>query len=702
MRTLLIDNYDSFTYNLFHLLAEVNGCEPAVVKNDDLAGWAALDPVDFDNVVISPGPGRPDDERDFGLSRAAIEDIGLPLLGVCLGHQGLCQLAGATVRHAPEPVHGRRSAVQHDGDELFADIPSPFQAVRYHSLLAYDLPPSLQCIATTPGGLIMAVRHRTQPQWGVQFHPESIVTEHGLRLLANFRDITARWHSERAKTRSAPAYQVHARELSEVPDSEPAFEALFAAEPCAFWLDSSQLVPGLSRFSFLGGMGGPLAELVTYEVGTHEITIRGQGGTKVRRHDGTVFDYLERELAARHVPCPDLPFEFNLGYVGYLGYELKADCGALRAHASDLPDAALLFCDRMLVIDHERQQAWLLALSTPETRSAADGWLRHAAGVLAAAGHNGREDAQATDATYRNGGRSPASVPVSFRHDLDHYRHLIKECQREICDGESYEICLTNTLTVPGSIDPIRTYQTLRRISPAPFAALFTFPEAAVLSSSPERFLRIGAERLVESKPIKGTRRRGATPEEDAALVCDLRESEKDQAENLMIVDLVRNDLGAVAEVGSVHVPTMFDVETYATVHQLVSTIRATLRSDRSPIACVRAAFPGGSMTGAPKLRTMELIDRFENGRRGVYSGALGYFALSGAVDLSIVIRAMVATEHSVSMGVGGAIVALSDPEDEVNEMLLKAEAMLRALAAVGAGESAAPLAAGPGITDGA
>jgi para-aminobenzoate synthetase len=271
---------------------------------------------------------------------------------------------------------------------------------------------------------------------------------------------------------------------------------------------------------------------------------------------------------------------------------------------------------------------------------------------------------------------------ASARHDESAYTELIAACQEAIAAGESYEICLTNTLTLRERVDPWLTYRLLRRANPAPYAAYLRLPGFSVLSSSPERFLRIDPAGMVESKPIKGTRPRGATVEQDARLAAQLRTDEKERAENLMIVDLVRNDLGRTAALGSVHVPTLFGVESYETVHQLVSTVRAELAPGAEPLDCVRAAFPGGSMTGAPKLRTCEILDALEGGARGVYSGAIGYFSLSGALDLSIAIRCLVVTGDEVTLGVGGAITALSDPAAEVEETRVKAGALLRTLAA--------------------
>ena len=280
--------------------------------------------------------------------------------------------------------------------------------------------------------------------------------------------------------------------------------------------------------------------------------------------------------------------------------------------------------------------------------------------------------------------------PLSFvaREDRDAYRANIAACQHEIFEGETYEICLTTELHSDGAIDPLAAYRALRSRNPAPHAALLRLGDVSVLSSSPERFLRVDRERIVESKPIKGTAPRAVHPAEDAYRGAALAADEKSRAENLMIVDLVRNDLGRVCALGSVDVPALMAIESYATVHQLVTTVRGRLRDDASAIDCIRAAFPGGSMTGAPKLRTLEIIDRLEAGPRGVYSGALGFLSVNGTADLSIVIRTLVASRHGLQIGAGGAIVAGSDPDAEHDEMLLKARAVLEAVGGTLAAES--------------
>jgi para-aminobenzoate synthetase len=275
VRALVIDNYDSFTHNLVQCLAHITGVEPTVVANDD-ARWRAEYLAGFDCVVLSPGPGRPDRTADFGICRGILEAAQVPLLGVCLGHQGICYAFGGSVIPAPEPMHGRLSLVRHDSDELFTGIPSPFRAVRYHSLMVADLPSDLRVIATTDDEIPMALRHRARPLWGVQFHPESICTEHGQRLLANFvslaesasPDLAGQVTIRPAGTHEAPdatptSLRVLARQVVCPADAEAVFDAIYRDSEHSFWLDSGMRTGDAGRFSFMGDAAGPLARTVT-------------------------------------------------------------------------------------------------------------------------------------------------------------------------------------------------------------------------------------------------------------------------------------------------------------------------------------------------------------------------------------------------------------------------------------------------------
>ncbi|WP_431780379.1 aminodeoxychorismate synthase component I [Streptomyces chumphonensis] len=677
MRTLLIDNHDSFTYNLFQYIGEATGQPPVVVTHD--ADWSRLRVESFDAIVVSPGPGSPDRARDFGISRQAITESGLPVLGVCLGHQGIAQLFGGTVSLAPEPMHGRTAEVRHTGEDIFRGLPSPFTAVRYHSLAVTDLPDEMELLAWSDDGVVMGLRHHEKPLWGVQFHPESIGSDFGREIMANFRDLALAHH--RARRRAAPSpYEVHVRRVDVLPDGETVRGACLDGERASFWLDSSAVVDGVSRFSFLGDDRGPLAEYVTYRVADGVVSVRASDGSTAETPQ-PFFTYLEEQLERRRVPAaPDLPFEFHLGYVGYLGYELKAETGGESVHRSPHPDAALLFADRVIVLDHRDGCCYLLALARRGRDDGTRAWLEETAAALTALAVRAPGAPAPAGPVGAPGSAVDFGSAAHARHDKDAYLKRVDECLKEIRNGESYEICLTNTVTTPTEAAATPLYSALRAVSPVPYGALLEFPELSVLSASPERFLTIGADGGVESKPIKGTRPRGDSVEEDERLRADLVGRVKDRAENLMIVDLVRNDLNRVCAIGSVHVPRLFEVETYAPVHQLVSTVRGRLRPGTSATACVRAAFPGGSMTGAPKKRTMEIIDRLEEGPRGVYSGALGWFSLSGAVDLSIVIRTIVLTAGRAEFGVGGAIVALSDQEEEFIETVVKSRAMVSAL----------------------
>ena len=687
MQTLILDNYDSFTFNLFQAVAGINGREPIVLRNDDIQ-LATLNEISFDNLIISPGPGRPDVARDFGACGEAIASLNIPVLGICLGCQGIGAVFGARVEPAAEIMHGRLSPIEHDQDELFDGIPQMFRAVRYHSLVvAEPLPACLRKIAWTRDAVVMGLRHVSRPLWGVQFHPESICTDYGMTLLKNFKRIsqTAKSESAEAHRASHPVNKVKSvlpvntaarastsgfaleyRRLEGRWETATVFDGLYGKESCAFWLDSSLVRKGLSRFSFMGDASGPDSLHLRYDVDSKIITLRRRQSTE--KIGETLFDFFKREIALRNCANGDLPFEFSGGFVGYLGYEMKADCDAVNHHHSHLPDAAFILADRFLAFDHQAGHVYLVAVV--RERGAAAPWfdqVQHRLDALSIRNVTDTDEGVADCHSYSRSG-------AEYTEDID-------RCLEKIAQGESYELCLTNRIHCPVSVDPLQYYLRIRQANPAPYSAFFRFEEYSIACSSPERFLRIDRSRVVETKPIKGTLRRGGPGEDDARLADALRGSEKNRSENLMIVDLMRNDLGLVCEVGSVHVPKLMDVESYATVHQMVSTVSGIMRADVDAVDCVRHAFPGGSMTGAPKLRSMEILDEIEKEARGIYSGALGYFGLNGTLDLGMTIRSAVIEQDRVMIGCGGGIVALSDPDEEVDEMRLKARALLETLA---------------------
>lgn len=468
---------------------------------------------------------------------------------------------------------------------------------------------------------------------------------------------------------------------------------LHYARPYTCLLDSANPIKRLGRFSMLlcdpwlvyrasRGGAGSAAPLATCQ------RLRDWDGATVGNaaHEQPISDpfaALRWLLSAYRVQLDgatqgDLPL--LAGAAGYIGYEAGRFIECLpepHLPSLGLPDVCFGFYDALWLHCHETGKTWLSVVGHGD----------HAAQARSralAAQQRHLDDIAQFHAEALPPPPSGARLPeANASHDEAAYRRAVEECKENIFAGNVFEVCLTRRLDAPFSGDPFALYAALRRSSPAPFACYLSLPEAQVISSSPERFLRLQADGQVESRPIKGTRRRGLTPGEDEHLSRQLAASEKDRAENMMIVDLVRNDLGRVCRIGSVHVPELMAIEPHATVLQMVSTIRGRLRDGCDAIDALKACFPGGSMTGAPKIEAMKIIGRLETVERGVYSGAIGYFDYRGGMDLNIVIRTMVLKEGRCYFHVGGAIVADSDPADELQETVAKARAMLEALAAL-------------------
>jgi len=511
------------------------------------------------------------------------------------------------------------------------------------------------------------------------------------------------------------------------------YGALFGPDTCAFLLDSAMDPDRLGQYSFLGGYPSALLTgrrtpgpdlSMTLTLTTWRLADGAYlDSPLIREWKGDPFTAL-RDLQHEYQPSvseerpPAGPFQSGL--IGYFGYETGYAIESLPDTGKDdlnLPDLAFMVTDEVLGHDHQTGETTLAIIDRGDSETRFADWRSRIAtfeadadrqrvrgpgadspGRLEGAGAR-RAEAPASRAGRSHGGRRPAPpesgtrapdpLPVHAHFTRDEYCTAVQKCRDHIYAGDVFEVCLTHRLEMALPGDPWDLYAILRQINPAPFASWLRFPAFQVVGASPERFLRLDADRLAESRPIKGTRPRGKDPAEDARLANDLDSSPKDRAENVMIVDLVRNDLGRVAEIGSVEVPELQIIEKYATVFQMVSTIRSRLREGRDALDLVRACFPGGSMTGAPKIEAMKIIDAIEPVKRGVYSGAIGYIDYAGLMDLSIVIRTIVCRDGRATFGVGGAIVADSDPLAEYRETLDKAAALIAAVRALSGREGA-------------
>ena len=376
-----------------------------------------------------------------------------------------------------------------------------------------------------------------------------------------------------------------------------------------------------------------------------------------------------------HSPLPGLP-PFQGGIAGYIGYEWGAALERVtRPGTSAAPDVTLCLYDWVVAWDHLEEKAWIISTGIGEAG-------RGSRNERAAARLRWVEERLRARPSPIADNLTPGAAEPQSNFTRAEYEAAVTRVRDYIAAGDVYQVNVAQRFHTPFAGSPLALYRRLRARNPAPFGAFLDFGAVAIASISPERFLRLDAgTRMTEARPIKGTRPRGATPARDAALAHELMSSAKDRAENVMIVDLLRNDLGKVCRTGSVTVPRMFVLETHASVHHLVSTVTGVLADRRDAFDLVRAAFPGGSVTGAPKIRAMQIIAELEPAPRGVYCGAIGYISAGGgAMDLNIPIRTIVLRDGEAAFHAGAGIVWDSEPAAEYHETLAKARTMIEAL----------------------
>ena len=424
--------------------------------------------------------------------------------------------------------------------------------------------------------------------------------------------------------------------------------------------------PRLGRYSFVGSQ--PF--LIFRSKGT---SLQLDWGDRIEQRSGNPFDVL-REILNRFQSQPlpaDLPF---IGGVGYFGYPLRCFIEELPSTTHDdlkLPDCYFAFYDTIVAFDHLSNTVYLCRSDAGEScANRHQQQVERLRSILQSETHCSQHRCEVLRFNFSDF----TKYPIRSNFSKTDYLATVQRAKAYIASGDIYQVNLSQRLSTSTDLPPAELYARLRQLSPVPYGAYLHCGDFHILSASPERFLHFSPTcRTVETRPIKGTRPRGLTPELDRKLATELLHSEKDLAELLMIVDLERNDLGRVCEIASIHVPERVALESYSNIHHLVATVRGMLRSDADRIDLLKSCFPGGSITGAPKIRAMELIDELEPTNRGVYTGAIGYFGFDGTMDLNIAIRTCILKEGRAYFHVGGGIVADSEPEAEYQETLDKA-----------------------------
>lgn len=451
----------------------------------------------------------------------------------------------------------------------------------------------------------------------------------------------------------------------------------FRCEELPYFEDSAALfLPWADRrWAVFLDSGFPYSAAGRYDIIAADpaVTLVTRGGlTEIREGKAITlspedpFTLVQQALGETVAPLLGLPF--CGGAIGYFGYDLARRLERLpeiAADAENIPEMVVGIYDWAVVVDHLERRTWLVGRRQRPGLDSRWPYLVKAFSQVQTIGW------QSADFGVLGDIRSNLDR-VGYGRAFDRIKHYIRE-------GDCYQVNLAQRFSTYCSGNPWSAYQWLRHANPAPFSAYLNFPQVRVLSSSPERFLQVTARR-VETKPIKGTRPRARNPEGDRANVRELRESVKDRAENVMIVDLLRNDIGKNCTPGTVAVPKLFDIESYATVHHLVSTITGQLAAGHGALDLLRGCFPGGSITGAPKIRAMEIIEELEPHRRGVYCGSIGYVGFDGNMDSNIAIRTLVHSDHTIRFWAGGGIVADSDVDQEYQECYHKAAALLNLL----------------------
>ncbi|GAA4480421.1 aminodeoxychorismate synthase component I [Enteractinococcus fodinae] len=652
---LLIDLHGFTTHILTHQLGAVHRVTATELP--------ALNLETYTHIVIAHGTDTVDLTQLLSLPQ-------VPVLALGAGYQHLAAAYGHTAVGPSQPVYGQPVAHHHTATGLFTGVAPQAPLVSYHPLRLTALDTQTFTVhALDDANAVLAYRVKDTNHWGLHADPAALQSSQGSSIIENFLAL-APTSSTRAETSvSGPStgrhVEVFTRTVAGLLNTPATFRRLQEQASASFWLDSAAAHRGQGDTTIMGTNDGPLAETIRWDVETNELEIHQ--ATTTHRATGDVLEYLETHTWQPIQPV-DMP-GFTGGWVGYLGYEAKQ--ATVDEHTNrwqaPTPDAYWIRPQAFLRYDHHQELTTLFAV---EDRQLLD----------------------ALEAALVFGTSSDPDIPDQhppagqWRLSATAYADRVAQIQTLLHAGQAAGICLTDTFETGGYRgEGLALYERLRVHNPAPYAGYLrfnTFGDALeVLSASPEKFLGVDATGAVESKPIKGTVARSSDPTMDAQVANRMATDPKFQSENLMITDLLRDDLAKVTVPGSVQVPKLMAIETFATVHQLVTTVTGQLRPEISAAAALRAVFPGGSMTGAPKLASLDALESIEAGPRGIYSGAMGWLGDNNTAEFNVIIRSMILADGVLTIGAGGAVVVASQPVEEEQEKRLKAQALLDILA---------------------
>lgn len=652
---LVVDNHGFTTRILAHQLGGVH-----IVTAAELS---ALRLDDYTHVVVTHGP----DDSDLAPLKAVPH---LPVLAIGAGYQQLGLLYGHVETAPVQPIYGQPVPHHHDATGIFAELPDPVSLISYHAWRLNAVDPHVFSIAAADDdGAVVAFRVHGTQHWGLHADPAALQSQAGTKLIENFLALSSeqppREKPTDPTTPRRSSYELHTRQIRGELDTAATFAQLQQDTSAAFWLDSASAHLGQGDVTLMGTSSGALAQVIRWNVDTNRLDI--QTGETTSQHTVNVLDYISENAweTAESLAMPG----FTGGWVGYFGYEAKQATvdGHQNRWAASTPDAYWIRPQAFISYDHRCEITTLFAYHDEALLDALEA-------TLAWGSTAPPEPAEAKD------------IVGQWRMSANHYEQRVTQIQKLLHAGTAAGVCLTDIFAMQDhQLDGFELYLRLRTNNPAPYAGYLRFntfdDDLEILSASPEKYLSIDAAGWIESKPIKGTVARSQDPELDATVAARMAADPKFQSENLMITDLLRDDLATVTVAGTVQVPKLMTVESFATVHQLVTTVTGQLLPEVSAPEALKAVFPGGSMTGAPKLASLEILDDLEAGPRGIYSGAIGWIGDDNTAELSVVIRSIILEDGALTIGAGGAVVVGSDPAAEEQEKRLKAQAQMRSIA---------------------